>query len=188
MADDREFRELLNDSIRLMENAVARAELFRVANTKSVITTFNGAGLGTPFDRVRDSVHKDLCLALAMLFETRDDSLSFWLLLKRAASVKPQSEELLQKARALLDEWANEPRQKEIKNLRNRVIAHIDVTGKGHDAKYGDEMKVLEAAIQIHGALTQAFGSFLDVARLRKGWAAEAEKFWDAWRPQAAKA
>lgn len=184
MADDQEFRGLLNDSIRLMENAIARAELFRVANTKAVVKAFNDAGLGTSFDRVRDSVHKDLCLALAMLFETRDDSLSFWLLLKQAAGVKPQSEELLQKARALLDEWANEPQQKEIKNLRNRVIAHIDITGKGHDAKYGDEMKVLEAAIQIHGALTEAFGSFLDVTRLRKGWAAEAEKFWDAWHQQ----
>jgi len=179
MADEQAFRQRINTSTRLLEWAIGRSEFFKAANTASQIEKFNAAGHGNAFNLIRDSIHKDLCITLAMFFDRREDSLSFRLLLEESQQFEPHAAGRLKEAKALFDKWAQEPRQKEIRNLRNRVLAHTDITGEGHQAKYGDEMALLDAAIQIHGAINEAYGAYLDTAALRKAWAADAEKFWN---------
>jgi hypothetical protein len=158
--------------------AIALAETFAGANSKETIAKISAMGAARTFNVVRDRVHKDLCLVLTKLFDRDPQSLSFERAFKRIKSDVAVDSSALAKAADAYEATKSAAFRSELSSLRNRVIAHTDLSGKGHEAKYGDELKLLQAVIAINELLHEAFATQFHTDSVRAVWRSEASIFW----------
>ena len=161
--------------------AIGLAELWRAGNTAEVVRAANDGGLSDPFILATDSVHVNLHLSLIRLFDEDPRSLAFKTLFRELGRSDVDDIGEFERARVLFDSANTTRHRREIRNLRNKVLAHTDATsGKKHDARYGDEMELLLEVREIFEAFSAAISMPSGLMTAPAGFAASGRKFWAA--------
>lgn len=180
-----------------VERAIRNYEMFEpTARNARLIASVNATKVNPGFNVASDAIHRETVSALCRLWDRTPRTASIPQLanrLRRPAGLAEVEAKFGPIDRKKLADWLdavdavkNSEELSALETARHMYLAHdadknIHYRGKDRAAVYGDELKVLEATIQIAEFANEITGSpDRKFGNIRAAWKAEAKKFWNA--------
>lgn len=164
----------------------------RCADKRDILDTMKGSHEAFGFTVVRIAIYRDFVITLLTVLEKGDDRSACIpallniaednsvVKLMKERSMRPiEVERRIATAKSKFASLVDSGEVKALRKMRNKLIAHVEYRNVAHNAKYGDERKMLERTIPIFEDLAVAIKDRdfrLEVKRDQ--WCKHSDAFW----------